>query len=73
MAYDMIGADPFKRFSPFDFDLNDTKMLAIEATNGDVKIIRPNAMYFDVTEAGFRLKATGFDSLRDLIVDARAL
>lgn len=73
MAYDMIGADPFKRFSPFDFDLNDPKILTIEATNGGVKIIKPNAMYFDVSHADFHLKATGFDVLRDLIVDARAI
>lgn len=69
----MIGADPFKRFSAFDFDLNDTKKLAIEASSGNVKIIKANALYFDVTEADFHLKAMGFDVLRDLIVDARAL
>lgn len=72
MAYDMIGADPFKRFSVFDFDLNDTTKLALEATGGGVKIMKPNVLYFDVSESDFHLKATGFDTLRDLIVDARA-
>lgn len=71
MAYDMIGADPFKRFSVFDFDLNSTKKLTFETTNGDIKIAKANILFFDVTAADFHLKASGFDTQRDLIVDAR--
>ncbi|MGC3938745.1 hypothetical protein ACOTTU_13150 [Roseobacter sp. EG26] len=72
MAYDMIGADPFKRVSVFDFDLNNTKKLTFETTNGEIKIAKANILFFDVTEADFLLKASGFDVQRDLIVDARA-
>ncbi|WP_439524129.1 hypothetical protein [Marivita sp.] len=71
MAYDMIGADPFKRFSSFDFDLNSTKKLTFETTNGDIKVAKANILFFDVTAADFHLKASGFDMQRDLIVDAR--
>jgi hypothetical protein len=69
----MIGADPFKRFSPFDFDLNDAKSLSVETKSGNAQVVKANVLHFDVTGADFFLKATGFDALRDLIVDARAL
>ena len=71
MAYDMIGADPFKRFSIFDFDLNHAKNLTFEATSGKLNIVKSNVLYFDVDDSNFRLKASGFDTQRDLIVDAR--
>ena len=72
MAYDMIGADPFKRFSAFDFDLNSTQKLTFEATNGEVRIVKANVIFFDVREADFHLIVSGFDTQRDLIVDVRA-
>ena len=68
----MIGADPFKRFSSFDFDLTSTKKLTFETTNGEIKVAKANILFFDATEADFHLKASGFDTQRDLIVDARA-
>lgn len=71
MAYDMIGADPFKRFSRFDFDLKISKKLNFEVEEGEIKIAKANVLYFDVKSAGFHLKASGFDLRRDLIVDAR--
>ena len=73
MAYDMIGGDPFKRFSRFDFDLNNSKGLTFESTGGDIRIIAANRLYFDVSEPDFRLDVHGFDIQRDLIVDWRAL
>lgn len=72
VAYDMIGADPFKRFSVFDFDLRNAKKLRFEPTNGNINTAAANILFFDVTDAGFHLKASGFDTQRDLIVDARA-
>lgn len=71
MAYDMIGADPFKRFSVFDFDLSNTKKLTFEKTSGDIKVVKANVLFFDVTGPDFHLKVSGFDPQRDLIVDAR--
>lgn len=73
MAYDMIGANPFKRYSKFDFDLTDTNAPEIETENGNAKAVKSNILHFDVTDADFRLRATGFDTRRDLIVDARAV
>ena len=73
MAYDMVGADPFRRFSPFDFDIRKTGPLVFQSEHGQIKVVRANALHFRVEGPGFHLKATGFDSLRDLVVDARLL
>ena len=73
MAYDTIGADPFKRFSVFDFDVRNPKMLMFEATNGQVNAFSANVLRFRVDGPEFHLKVSGFDTVRDLIVDARAL
>jgi len=73
IAYDMIGGDPFKRFSRFDFNLNNGSQLMFGSTGGDIRILAPNRLYFDVTEPDFRLEIHGFDVRRDLIVDWKAL
>ncbi|MCY4394379.1 MAG: hypothetical protein OXC10_04505 [Rhodospirillaceae bacterium] len=73
IAYDIIGADPFRRFSPFDFDLRKQNNVVFRGDNGDTTIVRANALYFDVNNPDFRLEAAGFDARRDLVVDARAL
>lgn len=73
IAYDMIGANPFKRFSSFDFDVRSSKELAFDVTGGVVKQSKANVLLFQVTGPEFALKAGGFDIHRDLIVDARAL
>ena len=73
MAYDMVGANPFRRFSPFDFNLKSSKEVFFSATSGDVRIAQPNVLIFKVSAPDFRLSVGGFDTLRDLVVDARAL
>lgn len=73
MAYDMIGANPFKRFSRFDFDLNKKGDVELTAENADIEIIGPNVIKFVVHNSEFQLTAAGFDKRRDLVVDARAL
>ena len=70
VAYDMIGANPFKRHSRFDFDL----------TNGDItlesdgaKVVPANqySLAIRITDKDFRISASGFDERRDIVVDAR--
>ena len=73
LAYDIVGSDPFKSFSPFDFNLNTSRNLELEVTNGNISIVGPNRLYFDVNEPDFHLRISGFDIHRDLVVDARAL
>ncbi len=71
MAYDMIGFDPFRRFSLFDFDLRKSGNIGFEVVEGRVEIRTSNTLFFDVTGPDFCLRAFGFDARRDLIVDAR--
>ncbi len=71
IAYDMIGANPFKRFSIYDFDLQGGKEISLSADNADVRRIRPNILALDVNSPEFHLNVTGFDRNRDLVVEAR--
>lgn len=73
MAYDIIGADPFKRHSKFDFDLENGSEIEFDTVSSDVAALEPNIMEITVTSPDFRIEATGFDERRDLVVDARAI
>jgi hypothetical protein len=70
-AYDMIGANPFKRFSSFDFDFG--KTVKITSDNITIKVAGPNALQLTVEAPEFELKALGFDVNRDLVVEARSI
>jgi hypothetical protein len=70
LAYDMLGADPFKRFSPFDFDLK--KDIGLELENAEAEFAKANVAVVTLQSADFRISATGFDANRDLLVEARA-
>jgi len=69
LAYDMLGADPFKRFSPFDFDLK--KNIALELENAGADAAKANIVIVTLQSAEFRVCASGFDINRDLLVEAR--
>lgn len=70
LAYDMLGADPFKRFSPFDFDLR--KNIELELENAEAEFPVANVAVVTLQSPDFRIAATGFDANRDLLVEARA-
>lgn len=70
LAYDMLGSDPFKRFSPFDFDLK--KNIGLELENAEAEFAKPNIAIVTLQSADFRITASGFDTNRDLLVEARA-
>lgn len=71
VAYDMIGANPFKRHSPYDFDLGKGD-IEIEANNATWETVKPNILKLTVESSDFRLSCDGFDERRDVVVDARA-
>lgn len=73
LAYDMIGANPFKRFSRFDFDISKKSDVELTPINADIEVVSPNTIKFMVHSPEFQLIAVGFDKRRDLVVDARAL
>jgi len=71
VAYDLIGGNPYKRYSQFDFDLR--KDVSIEVDGGECEIIGGNLLTLKANSAQFKLEANGFDERRDLVVNARAL
>ena len=69
----MIGANPFKRFSVYDFDLQRGKEIDVSADNAEIRRIRPNILAMDVKSPEFHLDVSGFDPNRDLVVEARVV
>lgn len=73
VAYDMIGANPFKMHRPFDFDLTKNSEFAVATNNASCHPVKSNILKFVAESEDFRLEVRGFDEHRDIVVDARAL
>ena len=73
LAYDLLGANPFKSHSRFDFDLKFPDTITWEADGGKFTPADKNIAIFMVDSEEFSLRLDGFDVNRDLIVDARAV
>ena len=71
VAYDVLGANPFNKHSPLDFDLTGAD-IEVETTNMSVTSPKANVLELSVTSPEFLLEAKGFDTNRDLVVDAKA-
>ncbi|MFL6857345.1 MAG: hypothetical protein ACJ8EB_05490 [Allosphingosinicella sp.] len=72
VAYDIIGADPFKRWSPFDFTVEDSS-IELSLTAAKVVSTKGNIVRVIVECPDFRVEARGFDLNRDIIVEARSV
>lgn len=71
VAYDVSRGNPFKKHSPFDFDLTDGGAVGVTRADGaKTKALTPNRFAIDVENTGFDVDVTGFDTRRDLIVDS---
>jgi hypothetical protein len=68
-AYDVIRGNPFKKFSPFDFDFNKTA-IKIETVGAECEVTGANALTITIGEIPFSVEVEGFDSRRDLMVKA---
>lgn len=71
VAYDVLGANPFNKHSPLDFDLSGDD-IKIETSNVTVNAPKANVLELSVGAPEFSLEASGFDVNRDLVVDAKA-
>ena len=71
-AYDMIGSDPFKRWSPFDFTLEKDEV-TLELREAEIASRKGNIVRLNLQSPDFELDATGFDMNRDLLVEARSV
>ncbi len=67
----MLGANPFNKHSPLDFDLSGDD-IKVETTNISVKASKANVLELSVGSPEFLLEASGFDVNRDLVIDAKA-
>jgi hypothetical protein len=68
-AYDVSSGDPFKKFRPYDFDLN-KKHSSIGALGAKYEVTAANELILTVESKEFSVELQGFDGKRDLIVKA---
>ena len=62
VAYDVLGANPFNKHSPLDFDLSNND-IKLETTNISVKAPKANVLELSVELLPeFSLEARGFDA-----------
>ncbi|MGB3461853.1 MAG: hypothetical protein WBA33_07810 [Rhodanobacter lindaniclasticus] len=68
-AYDVLRGNPFKKHSAADFDFT-KKGAAIESLGAAVSAASANILLVEVKNPRFVVNVTGFDTNRDLILDA---
>ena len=68
-GYDLIGGNPFKRHSNYDFDIRSE--IGLDAKDAEIETLSSNAMRVKALGPTFQVTATGFDENRDLVVEAR--
>lgn len=69
VAFDCESGNPFKLYEVFDFDLSKSP-IKVETQDADVMEVRSNRLTLKVRD-GFKLRVTGFDTSRDLILKPR--
>ncbi len=72
-AYDLVRGDPFKAFSPLDFDFAKAGYAGVEviAEGAEVEVTAANVLHITPCEKEFSVEVRGFDTRRDLRVDVR--
>jgi hypothetical protein len=65
MAYDVRQGNPFKRYRPFDFEINKSPIV-VQGKGLKASMLRGNAILLQLEEPEFKLMITGFDPNRDL-------
>jgi hypothetical protein len=65
VAYDVRQGNPFKKYQPFDFELNEPP-INIRGTGVKASIIKSNVLQIAIVQPDFSLSVTGFDPHRDL-------
>lgn len=68
VAYRLRTGDPFRKHSPFDFDLLSDRGISVQSSGARLRVTSPNAFQFVPTEVKFQLSMKGFDPRRDLVV-----
>ena len=71
VAYDTMVGNPFSAHSKYDFDLTKNE-IGIDLKDATVDAKNSYQLIATVTGPDFAITGTGFDTNRDLVVDARA-
>jgi len=64
-AYEVRTGNPFKKYTPLDFDLAKPPMKVI-TQGADILLNQRNAIKIEIKDPDFKLQVTGFDINRDL-------
>jgi hypothetical protein len=70
-AYDLVRGNPFKKHDPLDFDFREPNDLSLVVEGATVKATSARELTIDVSKTDFSVVVSGFDSNRDLVVQAR--
>ncbi len=65
MAYEVRTGNPFKKYTPLDFDVSQPPLF-IEVSGAKLLLNKHNAIQIEVQQGDFKLAITGFDMHRDL-------
>ena len=65
VAYEVRSGNPFKKYTPLDFDLNKPP-IKIQVHGATLLLNKENIVQIEVQKGNFRLTVTGFDMHRDL-------
>lgn len=65
MAYEVRSGNPFKKYTPLDFDVSKTP-IQIKMNGGKLLLCRENILVAEILDVNFKLSVIGFDTHRDL-------
>ena len=65
MAYEVRSGNPFKKYTPLDFDVA-APPIRIALEGARILLSKQNMIHLEVQEMNFRISVTGFDMHRDL-------
>jgi hypothetical protein len=68
VAYRVRAGNPFRKHSPFDFDLMSAEGIAVAADGVGMRPTSVNAFELVPTSTRFQISMKGFDTRRDLVV-----
>jgi len=65
LAYEVRAGNPFKKYTPLDFDVAQPP-ISIRLAGAGLLLSKHNVIQIEVRRGNFRLTVTGFDANRDL-------
>ncbi len=70
-AYDVRTGNPFKKYTPFDFELEKSPIV-YDIIDGKIENVDSNKMIVSILSENFVIRVNGFHKARDLMVNVRS-